>query len=99
MPLANTLGNRGDTTDKDARMVNAFAEVSGNQESGRVRAVKRPGLDSAFTATTGKGQALFNWERPGPLGPEATLVVISDDVLITSPPAINKMLLFTVQPS
>lgn len=81
-------------------MVNAFAEGGGDAATGeRVRAIKRPGLDSAFTATAGQGQGLFTWNIPGPLGPTETLVVISDDTLITSPPDINKALAFTVQPT
>lgn len=97
LPVAHSLGNRLDSLDKDSLMRNAFAEV--DEESKVIRARKRPAIDSAFTATTGKGQALFNWERPGPLGPEVTLIAISDDVLITSPPPIVKALRFTVQPS
>ena len=99
-PLAVTLGNREGNTDKDARMVNAFVEVSGDAAIGeRKRAVKRPGLDSAYTVATGTGQGLLVWTVPGPLGPTQTLVAISNDTLNTSPTKIPKALSFTVQPS
>lgn len=75
-------------------MRNAFAEV--DEQGGVIRARKRPAIDSAFTATTGKGQALFNWVRPN--GNE-TLISITDDILNTAPAPINKTLVFTVQPT
>lgn len=99
-PLAVTLQNRAADQAQDAQMVNAFAESGGDAATGgRIRAIKRPGFDSGYTATTGVGQALYVWTVPGPLGPTQTLVVISDDTLITSPPKIPKALAFTVQPS
>lgn len=97
LPVAHTLGNRLASPDKDALMRNAFAEV--DEQNQVIRARKRPAIDSAFTATAGRGQGLFNWQIPGPLGPTEILVVISDDTLITTPPDINKALAFTVQPS
>lgn len=99
-PLAVTLQNRAADTAQDAQMVNAFAESGGDAATGaRVRAIKRPGLDSAYQGTVGVGQALYTWTIPGPLGPTQVLVTISDDTLITSPPKIPKSLVFTVQPS
>lgn len=99
-PLAVTLGNRAGDLDKDAKIVNAFIELSGDAATGeRKRAVKRPALDSAYTVATGAGQGLFVWTVPGPLGPTQTLIAISDDILNTSPTKIPKALAFTVQPS
>ncbi len=97
-PVAVSLQNRADDTDKDARMLNAFAEITGE----RARAVKRPGLDSAYTAASGQGQGLFNWNIPG--GADGTgvteiLVVITGDTLNTAPTPIVKLLAFTVQPT
>lgn len=99
-PVAVSLQNRADDTSKDARMLNAFAEITGEH----ARAVKRPGLDSAYTTATGQGQGLFNWNIPGALGPTEILVAITGDSLrttsgTTSIPAIVKLLAFTVQPS
>lgn len=93
LPVAHSLGNRLDSLDKDALMRNAFAEA--DEQGGVIRARKRPAIDSAFTAASGVGQALFNWNRPG----NETLISITNDILNTAPTAINKTLLFTVQPS
>lgn len=99
-PLAVSLGNRAGNLDKDARMVNAFAEVDGDAATGqRTRAVKRPGLDSAYASASGTGQALFTWNIPGALGPTQTLVSITGDTLDTAPTPVSKLLSFTVQPS
>lgn len=99
-PLAVSLGNRAGDLDKDAKIVNAFVEDGGDAATGgRKRAVKRPGLDSAYTVATGTGQGLLTWTIPGPLGPTQILVAITDDTLNTSPTKIPKALVFTVQPS
>lgn len=97
LPVANTLGNREASLDKDALMRNAVAEV--DEQAQTVRARKRPATDSAFTAASGAGQGLFVWIIPGPLGPTETLIAITDDTLNTSPTKIPKALAFTVQPS
>lgn len=102
VPLAVSLENRADDTDKDARMVNAFAEGGGDAATGGImRLVKRPGLDSAFTVTSGTGQALFTWNRPSVGGGAATQVLVSivGDTINTAPTPVNKLLAFTVQPS
>lgn len=97
LPLAFTLGNRAASLDKDALMRNAVAEV--DEQNQVIRARKRPAIDSAFTAATGTGQALFTWTIPGPLGPTQTLVAITDDIVNTAPTKIPKALVFTVQPT
>lgn len=78
-------------------MRNAVAEV--DEQGQVVRARKRPATDSAYTAASGAGQALFVWTIPGPLGPTQTLVAITDDIVNTAPTPIPKALTFTVQPS
>jgi len=97
LPVANTLGNRQESLDKDALMRNAVAEP--DEQAQVVRARKRPALDSAFTAASGAGQGLFVWTIPGPLGPTQTLISITDDTVNTAPTKIPKALVFTVQPS
>jgi hypothetical protein len=100
LPLAITLKNRADDTEQDARMVNAFAEASSDPATGeRLRLVKRPGLESAYTVAAGKGQAIFTWTKPGPLGPEETLVAITDDIINTAPTVLAKKLVWGVQPT
>jgi hypothetical protein len=94
LPVANTLGNREASLDKDALMRNAVAEV--DEQAQIVRARKRPATDSAFTAASGVGQGLYVWTVPG--GGQ-TLVAITDDILNTSPTPIPKALAFTVQPT
>jgi hypothetical protein len=97
LPVANTLGNREASLDKDALMRNAVAEV--DEQAQIVRARKRPATDSAFTAASGVGQGLFVWTIPGPLEPTQVLIAITDDILNTSPTPIPKALAFTVQPT
>lgn len=97
LPVAYTLGNRAASLDKDALMRNAVAEV--DEQNSVIRARKRPALDSAYTAATGAGQALFTWTIPGPLEPVQYLVAITDDTVNTAPTTIAKQLVFTVQPS
>ena len=93
LPVAYTLGNRAASLDKDALMRNALAEAG--EDEGVMRARKRPAINSAFTAATGQGQGLFNWNMPG--GVEF-LVVITDDTVNTSPASLNTYLEFTVGP-
>lgn len=97
LPVAFTLGNREASLDKDALMRNAIAEKDPQTEI--IRARKRPAIDSAFTVTSGAGQALFVWNVPGPLGPTQTLVSIANNTINTAPTPVNKKLSFTVQPS
>lgn len=97
LPVAFTLGNREASLDRDPLMKNALAEPS--EQEGVVKARKRPAIDSAFTAATGQGQALFTWTTPGPLGPQETLVAITDDIINTAPTVINKALRFVQQPT
>lgn len=68
--VAYTLGNRDASTTKDARILNGFAE--GDETVSR--AVKRPGLTSSYSVTTGTGssastgQALFSVKGPSAPG-------------------------------
>ena len=82
--LVTTLGNRGSTTDKDGRMLNAFAEPDGKIK----RVVKRPGMTSRYTLATGQGgattgQLLFAFNTPNAPGMAgtSTLIGIRGDVL------------------
>ena len=90
-PVVSTLKNRGSTTAKDGRMLNAFAE----QRAGVMRAVKRPAINPAFdNLGAGPGGGLFRWSTPD--GDD--VVVIVDDVLNTSPGPSVRSLAFSVQP-
>ena len=96
LPVVTTLKNRGSTTVKDGRMLNAYAENKG----GVMRAVKRPSVVATFEALeggAGLGQGLFVFTVPG-LTPTQTLVGIQNDVLNTSPVTVVKRLAFTTQP-
>lgn len=83
--LAYSLGNRDQTTDKDARLLNGFAEGDGET----LRAVKRPGMVSSYTVTTGTGatstygQALFSVNTPSAPGIAGTslLFAVRGDVI------------------
>lgn len=102
LPLAVSLGNRSDDTDQDEKMVNAFAEASNDPaKEGVVRAVKRPGLDSAYETTEGTAQGLFTWTVPGPTGPSETLISITNDTITTSGSmtTLAKALRFVQQPT
>lgn len=87
--VAHTLGNRDQTTDKDERILNGFAEVEGDpKKGGRVYGVKRPGLTSRYTLATGlagatTGQLLFAFTTPSAPGISgtATLIGVRGDVL------------------
>ena len=95
LPVAYTLGNREASLDKDALMRNALAEP--DESTKTVKARKRPAIDSAYSAASGTGQSMINWTTPD--DPDGTLVVITDDIINTSPTAITKSLQFLVQPS
>ena len=84
LPVAHTLGNRDETTAKDSKLQNGFAEKDGNI----VRAVKRPGLVSSYSLPTGQagatiGQLLFSFSTPSAPGiaGTSTLIGIRGDVL------------------
>lgn len=98
LPIAHSIGCRQASLGKDALMRNAVAEI--DAEAGIVRARKRPAIDSAFTAASGKGQGLFSWNIPSNAdGGTTILVSITGDVLNTAPAPINKALAFTVDPT
>lgn len=75
--VAHTLENRDETTDKDAKLQNGFAEVDGKM----VRAVKRPGMTSRYTLGTGQagatiGQMLVSINTPSAPGIAGTSTLI-----------------------
>lgn len=75
--VAHTLGNRDETVTKDAKLQNGFAEIDGKV----VRAVKRPGLVSSYSLTTGQagatiGQLLFAFQTPSAPGIAGTSTLI-----------------------
>lgn len=75
--VAHTLGNRDDTTDKDGKLQNGFAEKDGSI----LRAVKRPGLVSSYSLATGQagatiGQCLFAFQTPSAPGIAGTSTLI-----------------------
>ena len=80
-----SLQNRDETTTKDARILNGFAESDGEVS----RAIKRPGLASSYTVTTGVGatstygQALFSVNGPSAPGIAGTslLFAVRGDVI------------------
>ena len=82
---AYSLQNRDNTTDKDARVLNGFVE---GDESG-ARAIKRPGLASSYSVSTGTGatsttgQALFAVTTPSAPGIAGTalLFAVRGDVI------------------
>lgn len=82
---AYSLGNRDDTTDKDARILNGFIE--GDETV--ARAIKRPGLTSSYSVTTGTGststtgQSLFAITTPSAPGISGTalLFAVRGDVI------------------
>lgn len=94
LPLAYTLGNPDATLDRGSKLQNGYAE---KDENG-LHAVKRPALDSAYTAATGQGQGLFTWDVPGQ---DPQLVVITDDTLKygSSITTLTKSLRFVQNPT
>lgn len=59
LPLVVRTSNRNNSTDVDARLVNCYLEVSGEDE---VFIYKRPGLDAAQLVADGQpGRGLFFW--------------------------------------
>ena len=95
LPLTTTLKNRGSTTVKDGRMLNAYAE----NRNGVLRACKRPSTVATFEALqggAGSGQGLFAYSQPDG---SQTLVGIQNDVLNNSPTPQATTLRFSVQPS
>ena len=89
--VVSTLKNRGSTTAKDGRMLNAFAEA----RAGVMRAVKRPAINPAFdNLGAGPGGGLFTWTTPD----GDNVVSVVNDVLNTSPGPSVRSLAFSVQP-
>ena len=77
LPTVITLKNRGSTTTKDGRMLNAIAEP----DVSVVRAMKRSGMTSRYTLTTGQasatiGQLLFAFQTPSAPGIAGTSTLI-----------------------
>lgn len=82
---AYTLGNRAASTSTDALLLNGFAE--GDETV--MRSVKRPGMSSSYTVSTGVGststlgQALFAVTTPSAPGIAGTalLFAVRGDIL------------------
>lgn len=77
LPVAHTLGNRDETTTKDGKLQNGFAEP----DEKKIRAVKRPGMISEYTLGTGQagattGQLLFAFSTPSAPGIAGTSTLI-----------------------
>ena len=77
LPVAVTLGNRDETTAKDGKLQNGFAEKDGST----IRAIKRPGLVSEYSLGTGQagatiGQLLFAFNTPSAPGIAGTSTLI-----------------------
>jgi hypothetical protein len=102
IPLAFSLKNRDDTTDKDARVLNGYVEIRKNRK-GKVeslRTYKRPALDSAFELTAGTGQALYVPSVPdGGSFVDGEPGVIIGDILTRAPTPKTKKLAFGTQPT
>jgi len=84
LTVAHTLGNRDETTTKDGKLQNGFAEKDGST----IRAVKRPGLVLEYSLGTGQagatiGQLLMSFSTPSAPGiaGTTTLIGIRGDVL------------------
>ena len=75
--LTPNLGNRAANLSKDGRMLNAIAEP----DVSVVRAMKRSGMTSRYTLTTGQasatiGQLLFAFQTPSAPGIAGTSTLI-----------------------
>ena len=81
--LAHTLGNRDETTAKDERLVNAFAESQGGRRrEDKATVTKRPALQYRFQVATGtacatQAQGLFAYNTPSAPGIPGTVVLIA----------------------
>lgn len=63
LPLVIEPENRGDSTDKDAKLVNGFVETHKGLLGNETWIYKRPGtLENATYSETGVGRGLFNWK-------------------------------------
>ena len=86
--LANTLGNRDSTTDKDELLLNCVCESQGGRrKEDKAQVTKRPALVSSYSLTAGQGgatqgQGLMVMNLPGASGVPAsnTLIGIRGDV-------------------
>jgi len=97
LPLAFSLKNRASNTNKDARILNGYIEITGDERRGvSINVLKRPALDSAFDLNAGAGQGLFIPTTPDGDGDP---IVIIDDIATLAPTPATKRLSFTVQPS
>jgi len=80
--LANTLGNRDNTTAKDERVLNGYVESQGGRRrEDKALVTKRPGMTSRYTLTTGQGdatigQGLFTITTPSAPGIAGTDTLI-----------------------
>lgn len=62
LPLVVELGNRDDTTNKDAKLVNCYIESKGQGQGAEFWLYKRPGLlDSATGQAAATGRGCYNW--------------------------------------
>lgn len=59
LPLVVQPDNRGETTDQDARLVNAYMEK--DKSTGEYHLYKRPGLSQTGATLSGNGYGVFNW--------------------------------------
>lgn len=59
IPLAGLPGNRNTSTSKDRYLKNCYPET---EQDGTSRVVKRPGLNSYKSYTSGVGRGIFNWQ-------------------------------------
>ena len=59
MPLVTVFGNRDETTNKDSKLVNCFAEK--DLEIGDYWVEKRPGLE-LYSQKSGAGYGVYNWD-------------------------------------
>lgn len=60
LPLVLEPANRGESTDKDARLVNAYVES--NAKTGEFWIYKRPGMQQNGSTLVGIGRGVYNWQ-------------------------------------
>lgn len=60
LPLVLSPENRGDTTAKDAKIVNGYMEKDPN--TGEYQLYKRPGLLQTGSTKSGNGYGVYNWQ-------------------------------------
>ena len=79
--IAQTLGNRDSTTDRDERILNGLVDGYANRKEDMPLVFKRPALVSSYTLATGQGgatfgQGLFVMNLPGAPGVPATNTLV-----------------------